>query len=793
MLQLIVQKTELHERGEVFLLRKKFDVEKLRIILITALCCIGLLLGTYGLMNLLSGNDEDDFVTENLVEVPREIQRQAGSDQIAVINLDVGVELANGNHVYHSTNAIRLPSDDFRFTSLSDARLGLDENRFGAYIIIPADFSRNIESLNTIPTQIELEYRIGHLLNAEEQKSVLYTVLRFGDNLNMDLSYVYLSNVLTEFHQVQDNSIVLMENDRLTAEAISAIRAEDLVEMIQLPTLTRTEHDIDLLDISGNMDAIRQLIMDLHDAYNGKIDLNNEQLTLLTQQGDAIIQELNNLIGGINAINLIYNEYGERVYADGRLNLTNFLTQFNSNLLGTQLDDIDTLIVTIQNEAGHIETSLDWSVQIHNDRMDAVVIMPANVPSLAQNTISAGQHYSISSSAGSTVTIELIANPIPGNISANQTNQTALNNILGIILSNPSVTINDALASASVAVGKDSAQFLSGIISGSNPLNAPRYAHSIVLTGDVSALADDMLAPLVALEQELTPAFLRFAPFYYDNNGDINLYNGTELTLNDLFSDFSLSLDNMRTDLGNIQGINIAAIEDIVENELLSPLVAQSTNVQTEITERQQEEIDFIQIYIQQIGLFDPATDVAVMGSVFGDLSENSDDLFILVMENNQAYRELNQLIYSNTDEHVEAIRETINEAAEASRLMVEMGLSETQELSYFLSSENQEILGDFAERLPFTRLGTVEFSTAYEFMVRPMRLYRIGMEGILRDEEVVMQPELTPAASIPGGAQINRVTNIWLLLILAGVLFAISVAIGLFLKERIKNKKESF
>lgn len=82
------------------------------------------------------------------------------------------------------------PTSALSFTSLKEARVELQNNQFEALIIIPPDFSQNVENLNKMQTQIALEFDISELLSGVEQRDILYTVLRLGGILNTNLSYI---------------------------------------------------------------------------------------------------------------------------------------------------------------------------------------------------------------------------------------------------------------------------------------------------------------------------------------------------------------------------------------------------------------------------------------------------------------------------------------------------------------------------------------------------------------------------------------------------------------------------
>ena len=111
-------------------------------------------------------------------------------------------------------------SFSFEYSSLEEARTGLANGKYGAYIIIPAGFSQNVVSLNTTPQAAQLEYALNKSLSGESQYHLLYDVMSFGNSLNDSLSYMYLNNILSEFHKAQDGAATVMNNDLKDKEAV---------------------------------------------------------------------------------------------------------------------------------------------------------------------------------------------------------------------------------------------------------------------------------------------------------------------------------------------------------------------------------------------------------------------------------------------------------------------------------------------------------------------------------------------------------------------------------------------
>ena len=148
--------------------------------------------------------------------------------KIAVVNLDEGVTKDEGR-VNYAERLSRFPSMDFEYASLEAARTGLETGKYGAYIIIPAAFSQNVESINTAPQVSQLEYIVSQSCSGRRQYELLYHVWSYIDSLNNHLSYMYVDNILREFHDAQDGAGRVMENDLRDLEAMERIQSQEWI------------------------------------------------------------------------------------------------------------------------------------------------------------------------------------------------------------------------------------------------------------------------------------------------------------------------------------------------------------------------------------------------------------------------------------------------------------------------------------------------------------------------------------------------------------------------------------
>ncbi len=134
--------------------------------------------GMIGIILMLSCFYAGTNVEEKLLAVSNE-----ETETIAVVNLDEGVykQSRPDEIIYYSNELLKYNHTDFEVVSLESARNGILEGRFGAYVILPADFSEKIESVNYDPEKAALTYAVNPYLNSSAKERVI--------NLNYSRQY----------------------------------------------------------------------------------------------------------------------------------------------------------------------------------------------------------------------------------------------------------------------------------------------------------------------------------------------------------------------------------------------------------------------------------------------------------------------------------------------------------------------------------------------------------------------------------------------------------------------------
>ena len=108
----------------------------------------------------------------------------------------------------------------------------MKKGKYAAYIIVPSAFSESVESINGTPKQSEFLYKFSTYLNDKTKEKLIYEVNQFEKQINYNISYIYIDAILEEFHKVQDQSKVIMNNDNKDLDNIRSVIADKLVESV---------------------------------------------------------------------------------------------------------------------------------------------------------------------------------------------------------------------------------------------------------------------------------------------------------------------------------------------------------------------------------------------------------------------------------------------------------------------------------------------------------------------------------------------------------------------------------
>ena len=270
------------------------------------------------------------------------------SETIAIVSLDDGV-YDNGTITYYSNVFIDLLGNDSGYVveSAGGAVAGLADGKYGAIITFPSNTSECIQSLNSAaPVSLPISYTINPKLDSQSYINVASKIGDFQDDINDQVSYMYVSSILSELHGAQDQTGELLANNEEILDLLENLELMDYVENLDLGGIPELNFQPEGLNIEGYMNEANRMANDISGYYLASYQLAQRDYAAMNQtlnvfsdnlrgNAAAYYEQLNSWRDSSNEQNRSVRNYSallERYFTDlsgVRIDLMNEVTRFN--------------------------------------------------------------------------------------------------------------------------------------------------------------------------------------------------------------------------------------------------------------------------------------------------------------------------------------------------------------------------------------------------------------------------------------------------------------------------------
>ena len=153
---------------------------------------------------------------------------------IAIVNADTGVIL-DGNRYNYSAAIINTLGEDFVLVSPAMAQTGFANGMYGAVVTFPPDVSTRILSFNAVqPERVHLNFLINENLPERDYLEVFIAITGLQHSINTTLANTYVSSILRQFHEAQDQVEGVFNNNLSDLMALEVIRLNDFTASLEL-------------------------------------------------------------------------------------------------------------------------------------------------------------------------------------------------------------------------------------------------------------------------------------------------------------------------------------------------------------------------------------------------------------------------------------------------------------------------------------------------------------------------------------------------------------------------------
>lgn len=236
--------------------------------------------------------------------------------QIAVVNMDTGIE-KDGKRLNYAAGLIQFPDTNFTYTSLEAARTGILDGTYAAYIIVPEEFSVCASSIETEPENIYIQYAVNDELREDIYNQIINNIHEFEVLLNANISYMYVSAILNEFHEGQDAAVTIMENDTEEMELISGIDAEKLITELEIAEAEYPENELEYIDLSDETQKNNEYLKNISEYQTESIEKGQEEFQKIKDADTALQISFSAISKTLDTIEITKDEEGNLLYQEG--------------------------------------------------------------------------------------------------------------------------------------------------------------------------------------------------------------------------------------------------------------------------------------------------------------------------------------------------------------------------------------------------------------------------------------------------------------------------------------------
>ena len=584
---------------------------------------------------------------------------------IAVVNLDDGVKL-KGKKAYYAGKIITLPNEHFYMTGLDDARNGLKSGKYGAYIVIPATFSKAIESINSDPQKATIKYTVNADNNDASLASIVNDINSFASVVSENITFIYVSAILDEYHRAQDNTKVILRNDSIDLDNINSISPESLLgryENVKENNIDFKPSDIDLDKYNiENENIVDSFSRELREAK----EENERNFDNIKREGEEVRTGTDSFGRFFESLTPLRDNSGNSVYSHGLTNIERLLSGHNDRL-NSSFNMFDEIFKR-QNEQTKNTLQEEANVHLASESNALRSRINLEISSIIENSyrrIFEHEYQNIQRSG-----MELMRRYIENVIMHELVMDTEEREYL-----------LSKLATASDAIMREN-------------------INTATMSNAINSMTDN-----------IAPTFnITMNPFVGSNTYLTGLNTAADTDFNTIKTALNFPIEELNDAFRN-------DIEDVIDNSV--------SNMSAEINEKIRDFNDVQRRYIDLLDDYNPYTHLndSYMSRAANEL-ERSTGMVLSEFRDKQTDDEKKVYdIMRLSDENIRMYDESIGKAYDTTMKNVIDVVNELRSKKESTKSENSELMNDFSDKLSYTRLGSIGNKDAYNFISSPVEI----------------------------------------------------------------------
>ena len=584
---------------------------------------------------------------------------------IAVVNLDDGVKL-KGKKAYYAGKIITLPNEHFYMTGLDDARNGLKSGKYGAYIVIPATFSKAIESINSDPQKATIKYTVNADNNDASLASIVNDINSFASVVSENITFIYVSAILDEYHRAQDNTKVILKNDSIDLDNINSISPESLLgryENVKENNIDFKPSDIDLDKYNvENENIVDSFSRELREAK----EENERNFDNIKREGEEVRTGTDSFGRFFESLTPLRDNSGNSVYSHGLTNIERLLSGHNDRL-NSSFNMFDEIFKR-QNEQTKNTLQEEANVHLASESNALRSRINLEISSIIENSYRRifEQEYQNIQRSGMELMRRYIENVIMHELVMDTEEREYLLSKLA--------TASDAIMSENI--------------------------NTATMSNAINSMTDN-----------IAPTFnITMNPFVGSNTYLTGLNTAADTDFNTIKTALNFPIEELNDAFRN-------DIEDVIDNSV--------SNMSAEINDKIRDFNDVQRRYIDLLDDYNPYTHLndSYMSRAANEL-ERSTGMVLSEFRDKQTDDEKKVYdIMRLSDENIRMYDESIGKAYDTTMKNVIDVVNELRSKKESTKSENSELMNDFSDKLSYTRLGSIGNKDAYNFISSPVEI----------------------------------------------------------------------
>lgn len=664
-------------------------------------------------------------------------------DRIAIVNLDEGVSKGD-EKVLYSTQLLKF-SADYVYVGLNEAKSGIETGMYAAYIVIPADFSICIESINRTPKKIKVEYIMNQSLTDKNRLEITEKLNTFKELLNSNAAYIYLSSVLGEFHNVQDSATVILEHDKEDLKNIENINPDEIFTMIDFSEMKQNDNPIENVDLTEYMDKNSAEIDNIISVVDNGITEGKKKYSEIGKQYDKVAQGISKIENTLPNYNPLCDEEGNVVYQDGLEHLNNAIDGYNGDVDLKAEEGNEKIRKTITEVAGQGITSILTDIQKNTDS-ELVNIQKKNTEivegSIAGFNIQNYEYYAkVNNFMGEQMASHIVN--YEKNIERMKKKQ---DEILKTVNGEKNQTfakseviqyINIIIESDLNSVNEIKGELESSVLNKGYTEEVPKLSMDAVLLPEVKMLykgtdeeskqedGTDALSEQDGQEENV---------IYIDIDKNIDVGGSIEKAIKNEEENITELMTNIKESFI----LPKTNINDIINEQIIEKIETENQNKISSYKKTAADLVTSINEYDNNITQFDPYDYIKKeeIDKHSTTLSRNIMALGKAMNEKNMEYLEFVNKVYETANENTDILQKDMQTANDASKKNLNTVITKLKTDKNNISQEDNDILESFSKKLSYSRLGSQEYSEMYKFMTNPIESTVQYGKGIVKEEE---------------------------------------------------------